>query len=128
MTFARRLAKSIRHYLAWPQFPECRPALVCQPVDTDDEIAFYEDMCYLDSLRDAIIRDCAWHYCDNPDTYREEVGQPLLAAVGIPVESQQFWDEFGAWPDDHALMLINSWRVDNELHRMIAAMEAGEAA
>lgn len=127
-SWAQRLYQTLRHYLPWPYFVVCTPPLVVAPLDTDDDIDFYNDTRYLFELQRAILDEIPRAKADGPDTFIEDTVKPLLAAVTIPIESQRFWDAFGEWPADHAGELLSIWRFDNELSAYMEAREPDEQA
>lgn len=116
-TWADRLYQTVKRYLPWPQMFRCTPPLRHKPLDTDDEIEFWNDLRYMEDLADAIKQECAQAKYEDPDWFYAEIARPLAAALAIPVESGRFWNEFGDWPVDHAAHLITMWRFDLELER-----------
>lgn len=116
--WSNRLYRAIRHYLPWP----VRDTYVrLTPVATDDDVEFYSDMRYLEDLAEAILGDVHLARHEASDMFTEHIGLPLLQLAAIPVESQQFWDEW-AW-EDRAADLLSLWRFDRE---MAAWCDGGE--
>lgn len=123
-SWAQRLYQTVKAYIPWPHWEPFTPtpALQLPPMDDDDNIQFWTDIRYLQDLADAIRDDCRIaHHEISLDLYAGFIAQPLLAAINIPVESQQFWDQWD-WPD-HAADLLENWRAENQLRHMIDAIE-----
>lgn len=78
-----------------PGWPESEmPLIRHRPLPDDTDIAFYNDMRYLEALADVIEDRCRFEGGRLPDWPQ--------------VESQAFWDGWD-WPDDAAVLLIE-WR------------------
>lgn len=80
-------------------------------------------MRYLQELAEAMLGDIHLHRREAPDMFPEHIGKPLLQLAAIPVESQQFWDQWD-WTDK-AAALISLWRFDREMSAWMAG-ELGE--
>lgn len=125
-TWTQRLYQSLKHIATWPHMFKCTPALCHKPLDTDDEIQFYNDMRYLEDLRDALLDDCRLAKNEAPDIFPTYVAEPLLEACCVPVESAKFWEDFGDWPVDYAASLLSLWRMDRELEAWIDMRDVDE--
>jgi hypothetical protein len=78
--------------------PAAELPLIRHPeMEGNGDLQFWSDLKYLHELRSDIL-----------DEIRAGA---FVWEVPVPVEGQQFWQDFGDWPLDEAAFLIDAWKV-----------------
>lgn len=66
-------------------------------MEGNGDLEFWSDLKYLHALQS--------------DIFDELKGGAFLWELPIPVEGEQFWDEWG-WPHDEVAVLLDAWKTD----------------
>lgn len=111
-SWANRLCQALKHVAPWP----VRDNYVrIKPVDTDDDVEFYSDIRYLESLADAVLDDTRLARIEiSDDIYTDYIARPLYEMASRPIGNEPQLD----WPDP-AAALLSLWRMDRDMAKLM---------